>query len=148
MKKIVYISTLGTEQDKKTPKIGPLKSGLYGLSPQSIDSVFTLSNSALEQITTEIISNFPYLKNRVKNSKINIFDYEDVLESILKIHYLYQKEDVKFIVNVTGGTKIMSLGAFMGGSLIGAEIQYIKEKPENREEFEVLKIQMPKVRIY
>ncbi len=148
MKKIIYISILGTYKDTQTPKIGPLNSGLFGLSPQSIDSVYTLSDSSSEQITAQIISIFPYLKNRINNFNIDIFDYEDVLESILKIHYLRHQEDIKFIVNVTGGTKIMSLGAFMGGSLIGAEIQYIKQTPENEEEFEVLKIQMPKVPIY
>ena len=148
MKKIVYISTLGTYKDTQTPKIGPLNSGLFGLSPQSIDSVYTLSDSSSEQITAQIISIFPYLKNRINNFNIDIFDYEDVLENILKIHSLRQKEDVKFIINVTGGTKIMSLGAFMGGTLIGAEIQYIKQTLGDEEEFEVLKIQMPKVPIY
>ena len=148
MKKIIYISILGTFKGTKTPKIGPLNSGLFGLSPQSIDSVYTLSNSSSEQITSQIISIFPYLKNRIKNFNIDIFDYEDVLENILKIHNERQQEDVNFIINVTGGTKIMSLGAFMGGSLIGAEIQYIKKNPEDEEEFEVLKIQMPKVPIY
>jgi hypothetical protein len=147
MNKIVYISILGSSGDK-SPNIGPFQSGLFGLIPQSIESVFTLSNASSEQISTQIISNFPYLKNKVNTVEIDIFDYEDVLENVLKIQSQFHKDDIKFIVNVTGGTKIMTLGAFMGGVLIGADIQYIKQDPENKEEFEVLNIQMPKIPIY
>ena len=43
---------------------------------------------------------------------------------------------------------MMTLGAFMGGTLIGAEFHYVKEAKSKPEETQILDIFMPKIPIY
>ena len=145
MKKIIYISTIGTDQKTKQLNIGPLSSGINGIAPQDIERVYLLTEQEEKTTCTSIIQQFPYLKQKMECIPIDIFNYETLIQGVLKIYEDLPKNVFEFIVNITGGTKIMTLGAFMGAVLIGAEIHYIKESKDPRVNPELKKIKMPKI---
>jgi hypothetical protein len=79
---------------------------------------------------------------------IDPFDYDSILSAISDIYEQTQSPGIQYIVNLTAGTRIMTLGAFVAANLIGAEIHYIKEKDERigeNSDSQVIVIQSPKV---
>ncbi|QEE14496.1 DUF6293 family protein [Promethearchaeum syntrophicum] len=126
MEKIVYISTLGINKKEKRANLDPIIAALRGIRLDRIYKFYFLTEKYESTIKSEIESHFFFPKDTVNYLIIDPFDYESVLNSVLEIHSLHKDLKVDFIVNVTGGTKVMSLGAFMGANLIGARIQYIK----------------------
>ena len=148
MKKIIYIATIGSDARTKTPNLGPITSGLSNIAPNSIHKVYFLSDLNKKTIISTISTQFPYLNKKTEHLSIDIFNYETLMEAVLKIYGNYPKDSFKYIINITGGTKIMSLGAFMGAILIGAEVQYIKESKEKFIGEQVIEITMPKIPIY
>jgi hypothetical protein len=145
MKKIIYISTIGMEKKTNQLNLGPFSSGINGIAPQDIEKVFLLTEQEEKTTSTLIVQQFPYLKQKIECIPIDIFNYETLIHAVLRIFEDLPKNVFKFIVNITGGTKIMSLGAFMGAVLIGAEIHYIKESTDTRINPELKKIKMPKI---
>ena len=148
MKKIIYIATIGSDARTKTPNLGPITSGISNIAPNDIHRVYFLSDLDKEAIISIISKQFPYLNKKVEHLSIDIFNYETLMEAVLKIYGNHPKDTYKFMINITGGTKIMSLGAFMGAILIGAEVQYIKEAKEKFVDEQVIKITMPKIPVY
>ena len=148
MKLIIYIATIGSDTKTKVPNLGPITSGLSNIAPNKIQKVYLLSDHDKETIIPSISTQFPYLNNKIENISIDIFNYETIMEAVLKIYGNHPKESFKFIVNITGGTKVMTLGGFMGAILIGAEVQYIKESKEKYMSDKLIEITMPKVPVY
>ena len=131
MKKIVYISTVGSDKKTKIPNVGPSLSGISGFAPKDLENIYLLSDSDEETTLKAVIKEYSYVKSITKFRIIDSFNYESLIEAVLKISEENSEKAVNFIVNVTGGTKIMSIGAFMGAILIGAEIHYTKEPTEH-----------------
>jgi len=75
--------------------------------------------------------------------QVDPFDYEENVLKILNIYKKYKKDVKNIIVNVTGGTRVMTLGAFTAAHLIGAEIHYLKEGSNTP-----IKIKSPNVPIF
>ena len=148
MKKIIYIATIGSDARTKTPNLGPITSGISNIAPNNIYRVYFLSDLDKDSIISTISTQFPYLNKKVDHLTIDIFNYETLMEAVLKIYGNHTKDTYKFIINITGGTKIMSLGAFMGAILIGAEVQYIKESKEKFIGEQLIEITMPKIPVY
>jgi len=148
MKLIIYIATIGSDAKTKIPNLGPITSGLSNIAPNRIHKVYLLSDHDKETIISSISTQFPYLNKKIEHIYIDIFNYETLIEAVLKIYGNHPKDTFKFIVNITGGTKIMTLGAFMGAILIGAEVQYIKESKVKYIGEQLIEITMPKVPVY
>ena len=148
MKMIIYIVTIGSDARTRQPNLGPITSGISNIAPNKIHKVYFLSDLDKEEIFTAISNQFPYLNKKMEHLSIEIFNYETLMEAVLKIYGNHPKDSFKFIVNITGGTKIMTLGAFMGAILIGAEVQYIKESKEKYISEQLIEIRMPKVPVY
>ncbi|MHA1792679.1 MAG: MarR family transcriptional regulator [Promethearchaeota archaeon] len=145
MKKKILISTIGFDPKSKKPNFGPLISGLFLMTPREIKEVYLLSNQDDETWLSSIVEQFPYLRNHVQLSLINSFEYESIIKAIMEIYSSYLEENIDFIVNITGGTKVMTVGAFIGAILIGASVQYIKKAETPMEDPEVFEIKMPKI---
>ena len=148
MKKIIYIATVGSDANTKMPNFGPITSGILNIVPINIHKVYILSDLDKESIISTISTQFPYLNKKVEHLTIDIFNYETLIETVLKIYGNHQKDTYHYIINITGGTKIMSLGAFMGAILIGAEVQYIKKSKERFISEQLIEITMPKIPVY
>jgi len=148
MKMIIYIATIGSDARTKTPNLRPIISGLSNIAPNKIHKVYPLSDLDKEAIVSTISTQFPYLNKKIEHLSIDIFNYETLMETVLKIYGNHPKDSFKFMINITGGTKIMTLGAFMGAILIGAEVQYIKESKEKYIGEQLIEITMPKIPVY
>jgi hypothetical protein len=148
MKKTIYIATVGTETKTQKPNLGPLVSGLLNIAPQRIEKACMLMDRDDPESVSIINQQFPYLKQKIEVVKIDSFDYESLLEAILKIHASIPKDTNDIVVNVTGGTKVMTLGAFMGAVLVGAQVQYVKEAKGAVGNPEIFDIKMPQVPVY
>ncbi|MHA1997367.1 MAG: hypothetical protein ACTSU9_04555 [Promethearchaeota archaeon] len=147
MVKKVYISTVGIDPKTKKPNLGPLISGIFSMIPQEIEKVFLLSDREDQDWLAGVYKQFPYLNKKIGLKKIDSFEYESMINAVMEIQAEITDENYKFIVNITGGTKVMTVGTFIGAILIGAEVQYIKQARGMESHPSIFEIKMPKIPI-
>lgn len=127
----IHIATLGHDLKTKKGNKGPIVDG--GIqSFQNIDKLYLLCShiSDADEIKDDLRI---FKKLAIEAIPIDKDDFSDIIGNIVEIHSKETKKtsDVKFFVNITGGTKIMSCGAMVGANYIGALSYYVsKEKEE------------------
>jgi len=127
----IHIATLGHDLNTGKGNKGPIVDG--GIqSYQNIDTLYLLCShiADADEIKTDLQI---FKKLMIHAIPIDKDDFSDIIGTIIEIHSNETKKasDMKFFVNVTGGTKIMSCGAMVGANYIGAQSYYVsKEKEE------------------
>jgi len=121
----IHIATLG--HDPKTGKgnKGPIVDGTFQ-NYMNIDKLYLLCSQVSD--VDEILSDLKIFKKlKIFHMKIDKDDFSDIISKIIEIHAKETRSvsQVKFFVNVTGGTKIMSCGAMVGANYIGAVTYYV-----------------------
>lgn len=98
---------------------------------KEIDEIFLLHSHETEKEANKICRMIENLKIVEKIYKIKCMpaDLASVISSL--VEKLTNYNNAKIIVNLTGGTKIMSLGCYIFANLYGGECFYIFKKDKN-----------------
>ena len=121
----IHIATLGHDPKTNKGNKGPIVDGTFQ-NYSNIDKLYLLCSevSDVDEIREDLKI---FKKLKIQHVKIDKDDFSDIIGKIIEIHAKETKtiSDVKFFVNVTGGTKIMSCGALVGANYIGALTYYV-----------------------
>lgn len=83
----------------------------YPIQTFPIDRVFiicTSQNQSIAQLVKDILSESVYCE---VSNYVDAFDIKSVIDECERIHTIYPNDD--FLYNLTGGTKIMAIGAYL-----------------------------------
>ena len=109
---------------------GPIIDGTFQ-NYSNIDKLYLLCSHITD--ADEIKEDLKIFKKlHIKEIQIDKDDFSDIISKIIEIFTKERanKTSVKFFVNVTGGTKIMSCGAMVGANYIGAITYYVSIEDE------------------
>ena len=126
----IHIATLGHDPSKNRVNKGPIVHGTFRNYP-NIGKLYLLCSHIGDQ--DEVREDLKNVKNlEIHARQVDIDDFSDIISKIIEIHTEEKRSrsDVRFFVNVTGGTKIMTCGALVGANYIGAQAYYVSERNE------------------
>lgn len=101
-----------------------------GINAYRTDDLYLLFDEKTKNNAIEIRKLAEELNIKCSLVEIIQFDMEDIFLHIIKIAKKNPNHNI--IINVTGGTKIMSNAAFIAGYLLHANVFYIREDKENK----------------
>ncbi|MCY3414018.1 MAG: winged helix DNA-binding protein [Candidatus Heimdallarchaeota archaeon] len=133
---IIQIATQGTSTS-------PI---LEGVRSYSIDFLYLLHNEGSKSTALEVKEMMNNWDIQCKLEEIQMFDQTSITNKIIEIYKNHKHDEI--LVNITGGTKLMSAAAAVSAVLIGAKAFYMIEQVKGEDKSlkeRTLELPMPKV---
>ncbi len=134
----VQIATVGERPE-------PIKEGI---NAYRVDDLYLLHDQKTKNKASEIKKLAIALNIQCTMVEIVQFDMEDIFLNIIRIAKKNQNHNI--MINVTGGTKIMSNAAFIAGYLLHATVFYVQKDEEKKGiplEKRIYELPVPRVQI-